>query len=331
MIRDSMVMNLICVMLIAILINIYFFNQQHVWIVGIVFILSQMSDIVIRQKIFLLMVIIMAFCFFGLISFLFSRTMVMAMIMMSVIISAVICYLNRPLSQESIFLTLLFPVVLLLSTLFPEMDKNILYSWLMDAVIALVLSILVQFIFSKNLVKKFRIDMSLLFSILNHDVKYLFDEGASISRIKLSMLSMRYPEWIVRMGLNPGLRSGFRFFLVRLEQIIELLFSLDYFIRSNLNQEILNHIKPELLLVNKQNAILLDSLSHYFKQKTQVAIQDDLTSDVLALDKKLREMIPARLALLDVSYDDMKITMIVRDIKDIRLLLLQLIAALPTT
>ena len=56
----------------------------------------------------------------------------------------------------------------------------------------------------------------------------------------------------------------------------------------------------------------------------------DYTSDIVELEKRLNNIVPANMELLDISADNLYLTAIVRDIKDLRGILLQLINSLPS-
>ena len=139
-----------------------------------------------------------------------------------------------------------------------------------------------------------------------------------------------YPEWVYEVGFNPGLRAGFRFFLVNLERVSDILFSLNFLLTSSVDEERLRGMDERLADAMKKNAELIMALSDYFKNKKIKATKSDFTSDITALENTLRQKIPGSIELLDLSPDYIKLTALVRDVKDLRELLLQLVLALPS-
>lgn len=137
-----------------------------------------------------------------------------------------------------------------------------------------------------------------------------------------------YPTWAYEVGFNPGLRAGFRFFLLHLERLIEGLFALRVWVQQPV------HLQDEALRVAiheslQKNEELCAALWHYFANHTYPAFTHDLTTDIESLEKCLQQLVPPKLALLEVSADYVTLTALVRQIKDNRRLLIQLLDTLP--
>lgn len=139
-----------------------------------------------------------------------------------------------------------------------------------------------------------------------------------------------YPEWAYEVGFNPGLRAGFRFFLLNIEYINEILFSI-HFILSRELYNLLTADNVALITVTLQNNLaLLSTLIQYFKTNALQMIESDFTSDIKALEEQLQRILP-NLELLDLEPQNIAIAMLARDVKDLRKILLQLVMALPKT
>ncbi len=137
-----------------------------------------------------------------------------------------------------------------------------------------------------------------------------------------------YPTWAYEIGFNPGLRAGFRFFLVHLERLIEGMFALSDLVQQpiHLKDEALRVAIHESLQCNHELFVLLE---HYFAENTYPVLTHDLTTDIATLENCLQQVVPPQLALLDVSPDYVILTALVRQIKDNRQRLIQLIDTLP--
>lgn len=149
----------------------------------------------------------------------------------------------------------------------------------------------------------------------------------------LKMQQMRYslyPEWVYEVGFNPGLRVGYRFFLINLERISEVVSSLGYRMQLLKDNDALLRIASSLRTVVLRNNLLLQQLETYFSLGEFGDAKEDFTSDMAALDVDLQQVLPAQLGLMDIYPDNISIAMIVRDIKDMRQLLLQLVLAATT-
>ncbi|SRR5579883_1098977 len=138
-------------------------------------------------------------------------------------------------------------------------------------------------------------------------------------------LPSNYPEWVYEVGFNPGLRSGFRFFLLHLDWIAEISCSINYLLPLCEKTEAFQAVSEKIATVMQKNDELLDILLEYFESNTLKGIHSDFTSDMAALEQAVRHILPGRLELLDISPDYVRLAALVRDMKDIRQLLLQLV------
>lgn len=138
-----------------------------------------------------------------------------------------------------------------------------------------------------------------------------------------------YPEWVYVSGFNPGLRSGFRFFLVHLERVTELLFSLSYWLTQDMDDHLKEKMRSTLCEAISKNIELISILQQAFRDQVPDLSLADFVSDVELLDAQAKKVMPNNDELLDIAPDYVILVSIIKDIKDIRQLLLQLIAALP--
>lgn len=138
-----------------------------------------------------------------------------------------------------------------------------------------------------------------------------------------------YPEWVFDVGFNPGLRAGFRFFLIKLDQVIETFFSINYLIHRKIAPELMEPLTSNLIETIKRNNELILALVHFFQNGTYVDTNENFMGDMTALSENMQNRIPNDLEVLGISPDYIAVTSLVRDIKDMRELLLQLILSLP--
>lgn len=149
-----------------------------------------------------------------------------------------------------------------------------------------------------------------------------------------SFMSRTYPEWVYGSGFNPGLRSGFRHFLIQLEHAADLCCSMAFWFKSHSledKSELLKAIRASL----KVNVGLLAGLSrtmHHHAEKTPRPVNDmnvDFVSDITELENTLQKRVPGSLELLDMSQEYVQMTALVRDVKDLREVLLLLVNSAP--
>lgn len=149
--------------------------------------------------------------------------------------------------------------------------------------------------------------------------------------------SSPYPEWVYQSGFNPGLRSGFRHFLIQLEYAADLCCSMDYWLSNNetlAGKEALMSALRQSLKINIDLLAGLSRTMHHHADKTPRPVNDtsvDFVSDITALEDVLQRLVPPSLELLDMSPDYVQMTALVRDVKDLREVLLLLANAMPVS
>lgn len=151
------------------------------------------------------------------------------------------------------------------------------------------------------------------------------------------VVSSKYPEWAYQRGFNRGLRSGFRHFLIQLEHAADLCCSIGYwYVSSDVlkqNDELMTAWRQSL----KINIVLLAGLSrmmHHHAEKSLRPVNDvtvDFVSDIVVLEEVLQRLVPSSIELLDMSQTYLQMTALVRDMKDLREVLLLLTNAVPVS
>jgi hypothetical protein len=137
-----------------------------------------------------------------------------------------------------------------------------------------------------------------------------------------------YPEWVYEVGFNPGLRSGFRFFLIHLERMSEHYIVLNSVLVAGVKSHLSSTLLQQMADVANVNAELTANLIDKLQGKP-VDLRDDLSADTVALDAELARFLPGGLDLISVTEEYIQIAEAVRDLKDARLLLMQLLLSLP--
>lgn len=133
-----------------------------------------------------------------------------------------------------------------------------------------------------------------------------------------------YPNWVYEPGFNPGLRGGFRYFLIHLEMLMDF-----YVTLANVEPSIKKYLTEDLLQVKNNNTQLLAALLDYFVVAKTKNIPVDLTTDIVEMEKTAQSLLPASTQMLDLAPDYIPLQSWVRLNKDIRQQLLMLLGALP--
>lgn len=145
----------------------------------------------------------------------------------------------------------------------------------------------------------------------------------------LQFSSVNYPEWVFAVGFNVFLRSGFRYFLIELGQLQAILFSMAAFVLKADKMPGLVAMRDLFSLTLKNNQILLQQIMHYFKTQRLLPSTDNYTNDLAELELQVQNYVPQSYELLDLSPEYLTLIALVRDLKDMRNILLQLLLTLP--
>lgn len=331
----------ICI-LMAIVIDYYFSFSKEYWIILSAFLVNQTTrGTALRQGLIIFMTIFTAIEVASLLSLYVRADIIYYILYALFILSGYMAFINRPQSGRSYFFESSFFILLLLALLTPVKTAEFMRYRVFDISIGALIGILGSaMVLPVKLDKEFSAGVIPILDSLREYTNALaacfvsFEQthgmGEYKQKVEMTLQSQQgmYPEWVYEVGFNRGLRSGFRFFLVNLEHIIELYFSMNYLLARHVDPlgEVNDHIVQSL----KKNDELLEILIHYFQNNKLLEIQSDFTSDTIELEKSLNQVVPNNLELLAITPNNLLLTALVRDMRDLRGLLLQLVKALPT-
>ncbi len=321
---------------LTVLLNHYFSMSHTAWMVITAWLVSQTSrGTPLKQiSLFFLVIIIML----SLLSWLNTQLSVQSLIVMLAaiyLLTASLLWIKQPQSRFAFYQTLFFFVVFAIILLLSQ-QQEFLHDKVMDIFIGALIALFCNRLFSPlQFDREFSQGLLPLLQAmmdyckawsLSHDHHFLDEKIAAA----LQAEDNHYPEWVYEVGFNPGLRSGSRFFLINIERVSEIFFSLQGLYSQ---KEVAKKSRPlaaAMTTCMESNGYLLKNLHDYFFDKKVDDSGVNFTSDIVALEQALQNVVPNDLELLDVAPDYVALTAMVRDMKDLRRILLQLVTALPT-
>lgn len=331
----------------AFIINYYYSFSNEYWIVLAAFLVCQTTrGTPVKQAMIIFLTMIAALIISSLLLMgINNHSVIYIFLTLLFIVSTYLNFIYRSPSNKWVFLAILFSVVVLIATLSPVMSPEFMQNRLMDVVIGAFIGMICSFIIAPvKLEYEFSKGVIPILNCFNEYSQALTDallarvsDKDDISSIRIRIENAlqenpdKYPVWVYEVGFNRGLRSGFRFFLVNIERIAEVYFSMDCLMSRGMDSLILKELNGTIENVMQKNQELLSILIGYFQQKKIEYTQSDFTSDIIELEKALHRIVPDNIEVLDISPNFLLITAFIRDMKDLRGLLLQLVMALPTT
>lgn len=336
--RRALQMSLI--VFLAILVNHFFSFSKEYWLVLTAFLASFTTiGTPIKQALIYFLVIVASILTAFLLWHLSKMSLLCSVLLIIYVLSGGLLLTdNFHFNKFSYFLTL-FALLLLLATFTMTPTWSLLQAKMLDIMLGIFIAIVGEkFFFPRKLNQEFtqgviafitfliEYSRALTQSLIDHDTA-----GLTIyfqKKINTKFLNT-YPKWIYEVGFNPGLRAGYRFFLLHLECISDIFSSLDYLLMQQIDNLIIKPILHDLIHSMEKNQELLQVFCEYFVNKKLINITADFTSDIEELEIQLQKIVPHHLELLDLDHEHVLLTAIVSDIKDLRKLLLELVMSLP--
>lgn len=319
----------------ASLISFTLSNAPYYWLLLTTYFILQMPrGLQIRQAFQVISILIMSVL---ITPFIAIYPMIYSAILICVFIVAIyLYYINQTIAAFSKQLILLVPFSLLLASLSPFNTVDVIKFTCLNILIGGLLGIVFNKLYFKfDAASIFKSEIIPLIECLAKCTEMLANDfvenkmfpinpASSIMNVLIANQCTHSPEWIYSPGFNPGLRSGMRFFIIHLERISEILYSLDGLVKSSAAEQ---QWRPLALLLSnalQRNKDLLRTLIVYFQNQTPVHMSENYTSDMVELENHLHQVLPKELALMDIDPSHLVLAAVVREVKDMRSILLQL-------
>lgn len=333
-------------------VSFYFAYADAVWLVLSAYLVSQTTrGTPLRQGmvLFLLMIIALVMTYF--LSSYIPQQLMNVIAILTFIVFAYLIFLQPPQQNKGLLFAIFFPLIFLIAIYLAPFPPFVLREKLIAVIVGALIGIVCgQLIFPVHFANEFRSSIIPILDILIEYSKVLTEgflrhardnkklsaeeEQAILKQenaleVALQVGRGNYPEWVYEVGFNPGLRSGFRFFLINLERATELFFSMSYLVTRDADVTLIQNLAAPITITMQKNQELLNILIEYFKHGKLIDTQSDFTSDIAELEKVTRTVVPGTLELLDISPYYLILIAFTRDIRDLRNILLQLVIALP--
>lgn len=136
------------------------------------------------------------------------------------------------------------------------------------------------------------------------------------------------PAWVYDAGFDGGLQIGYRFFLVKLEQIADVLFAMHRLARYDYDKELIAKIRLPLLQCADEITQFFSAITTVLELKQIPEKVGDLEKEVAELEKQFHAVVPFSLELLDMKRDYVYLAEFIYCFKDLRKFLVKLGEAL---
>jgi len=185
--------------------------------------------------------------------------------------------------------------------------------------------------FRNGIIPVFKAFRDYLFAIQNLILTPASSEGIATAkkyRLEAIMQNSIFPEWVYEMGFNPILREGHRHFLLCTEQIAEVLFAMHHVVRHQFAPDLITDLMPVIIVCFDRTAKIMDAVISRLELNKLDTSVIDFVDDILALRKKVNELVTQPLDFVEGSQDYIMLAGLIYDFKDLQRLLLKLAEAL---
>ena len=149
---------------------------------------------------------------------------------------------------------------------------------------------------------------------------------ADNSSLELQLLML--PDWVYAPGFDSGLQTGYQFFLVKLEQISDVLFALHHLARLACDPELIEQMQGSFERVTEKIDQFFQSISQVLDLQKLKQDIDTFESEMIELEKQFNIVVPLSLELLDLKPEYVSLAEFIYCLKDLRIFLLKLGEAL---
>jgi uncharacterized membrane protein YccC len=137
-----------------------------------------------------------------------------------------------------------------------------------------------------------------------------------------------FPEWVYEAGFNPILQQGHRHFLIRVEQLGQLLFAMHQIARHTIDPTLLEEFRESIQHYVEQARNLIALFVARLNLEKIDKPMTDFSEEIVTLEKTYRKVIQVPLALLDTSQDYIDLAALILDLKDFQKILIRIAEAL---
>lgn len=246
----------------------------------------------------------------------------------AVIFISIICYFLLPVAilRLQLAIPLMMGIVVLIAMIMPPLQAPIVHYRTLDVMVGgaigligslFILPVRADDEFRKEVVPLLEICsayfQAMIDSLYNHQEK----QNLYQKKFQLEMIWQEFPDWVYETGYVAALQEGHRHFLVRIEQIRQILFVLNYLVDLDYDKELLNQIKQPLddyvLHVQK----MIRSITTVLTLEKLSEGAEDLADSFNRLENTFKQLVPYSLEALDINPESISLANFIYELQEL--------------
>lgn len=154
------------------------------------------------------------------------------------------------------------------------------------------------------------------------------DKDAERGKIQVEQRLQQLPGWVYETGFDKTLQKGYRYYLMKLNQVSEILFAMHYTARTPMDEALLAKINEPLLLCVTHVNEFVQALATVLDLKKLTEGVVDFSDEIEQIDMEFKKHSPFALELLDVEKESMHFAEFIFSLKEFHDALVKLAKAL---
>lgn len=156
--------------------------------------------------------------------------------------------------------------------------------------------------------------------------EYLFDRTLEDKLIavkdQLEQHWRNFPDWIYEPGFTAILQQGHRHFLVRIEQIRQILYAINYLVRFDYDKATLEALQESMRLYVLELEKLFQAIAEVLGTQKLTKEVGDVTEHFYAFEKVVNDIIPVSQAGLEINQEYVYLANLADQLKELGKMLL---------
>lgn len=167
--------------------------------------------------------------------------------------------------------------------------------------------------------------LSVIHLLLKHDSEETIEKRKIVERV-----FRKLPDWFYDIRFDIAIHVGRRYFIIKLDQLGEVLFSIHHLARSSFEDDFLEKMTAPILGCANKVSLFFAALITVLERKELKEGVDDFSEEIEQLEKNFHEILLSKNEFLDTSKDYVYFAEFICELKELRAILLRLAEALRT-
>lgn len=151
---------------------------------------------------------------------------------------------------------------------------------------------------------------------------------AENEKIIVEKALQKLPLWVYETGFDFALQRSYRYFILKVNELAEILFSMHHLARYSFSSELLAVIKAPLLDSAKKGELFFESLINALNLKNITDKPYDFYHEIQTMENNFKQKIPLQLDILDISKEYVYLIEFIYNMRELQDILIKMAEAL---